>query len=82
MKKIVYSIVITLSIVVIILAVDYNNSKYAKGIFFRYHFLSDNILMLKMDGETMYYTYFSEDDKSAKNNNIDVCLNLNIFKNK
>lgn len=63
-------LVITLSIVVIILAVDYNNSKYAKGIFFRYHFLSENILMLKMDGETMYYTYFSEDDKSAKNNNI------------
>ena len=71
MKKIVYSIVI---IIIIIFINDYYNSKYARGIFFKFHFISENIMIFRMGNNTGYYTgyytYFAKNEKSSNDKNI------------
>lgn len=48
---------------------DYYNSKYAKGVFFEHHFISENIIIYNMNSKLKYYTYFgkSEDNRIDKN---------------
>lgn len=67
MKKIVCSIVI---IVIIIFIGDYYNSKYARGVFFEHHFISENIIIYNMNSKLKYYTYFGKSEENRIDKNI------------
>ena len=60
MKKIICSIVI---IVIIIFIGDYYSSKYARGVFFEYHFISENVIIYNMNSKIKYYTYFGKSEE-------------------
>ena len=71
MKKIVCFISI---IIIIIFIGDYYNSKYARGVFFEHHFISDNVMIFRMGSNTGYYTgyytYFAKEENSSIDKNI------------